>query len=170
MLLEVKNVRLDAEGRQKEEPGAAQIKGEMVGCRGQTCARAGCPRSPCYGVKGSRTREFCSSHAPAGMVNVCHKTCVHEGCSKRPTYGVREVNRKEFCEAHSEPGMVNLNTRCCRKGCYRMAGFGFRRKLCLHHNELEMACGELVAARVKRSRGLEFIRRGGDPHCGLHSK
>ena len=50
----------------------------------KTCNHADCNKRPTFGVAGSRTVEFCSSHAKEGMVDVTNrKRCGHPGCNPR---------------------------------------------------------------------------------------
>ena len=50
-------------------------------------AEGDCESIARYGVRGSKTREFCSRHAPEGMVNMNDRLCIHGDCPKLPTYG-----------------------------------------------------------------------------------
>ena len=67
-----------------------------------------------FGVTGTKTAEYCTQHAPNGMVNVKARMCRTEDCSKQPSFGVSGTKTAEFCAKHAPNGMVNVCSRKCR--------------------------------------------------------
>ena len=76
--------------------------------------------------------EYCSQHAPDGMVNIDSRKCKTEGCGKQSSYGVAGTKTAEFCAQHavdytqhSPDGMVDVYNRKCRtKGWGKGPSYG----------------------------------------------
>ena len=69
--------------------------------------------------------EFCSQHAPDGMVDVKSRKCRTEGCGKIPSFGVAGTKTVEYCLQHATDGMVDVKRRKCRtEGCGKRPSFG----------------------------------------------
>ena len=103
---------------------------------------------PSYGVEG-KTREFCSSRATEGMIDIHKKRCAHPICNKKPLYGVEGSKKAEFCSPHAKYGMVNLITG---RVCVRPNGSGGG---ALAVNRLGGRVGE---GRKRKSRSLQAER------------
>ncbi|CAN0344470.1 unnamed protein product, partial [Ectocarpus sp. 12 AP-2014] len=73
-----------------------------------TCKQHGCNKVGSFGVQGTRTAEYCATHAKDGMLNVISKRCDHPGCSKHPSYGRKGSKKAEFCVAHASKDMVDV--------------------------------------------------------------
>ena len=76
-------------------------------------------------MEGTKTAEYCSQHAPAGMVDVKKRKCKTEGCGKRPSFSVAGSKTVEYCAEHALQGMVNVKgSKCKTEGCCNWPSFG----------------------------------------------
>lgn len=110
----------------------------LRGKNNRLCANPDCPKISSFGVAGSNFKEFCATHATAGMVDVRGRKCKHEGCRTRPTYGVPGTKKAEFCSKHVRAGMVNVITRRCLQPQYNITpSYGLQgsnsAKFCAQH-------------------------------------
>ena len=55
-----------------------------------------------------KTAEYCTQHAPDGMVNVKKIICCSEDCDKSAAFGVEGTKIAEYCRQHALSGMVNV--------------------------------------------------------------
>ena len=62
-----------------------------------------------------KTREYCTQHAPDGMVDVKSRKCRTRGCGTKPSFGVGNTRTAEFCAQHA--------SLKCGVGGYREGGF-----------------------------------------------
>ncbi|CAM9683971.1 unnamed protein product [Ascophyllum nodosum] len=77
-----------------------------------------------FGDAGMITTEYCTKHAPDGMVNVCSRKCGTEGCRKRPSFGVAGTKTTLYCAQHARDGMVDVYIEKCRtESCGNQASF-----------------------------------------------
>ncbi|CAM9451095.1 unnamed protein product, partial [Ectocarpus sp. 8 AP-2014] len=70
------------------------------------CTADGCFTGARFGVAGSKKGEFCSKHAPSGMVNFAVRSCATEGCFMEATHGAAG-SKREYCAMHAKDEMVN---------------------------------------------------------------
>ena len=75
------------------------------------CELQGCGKIPSFGVAGTKMAEYCTQHAPNGMVNVMKKMCRFQGCGKIRAFGVAGTQMVEFCVKHAPYRMVNVYRR-----------------------------------------------------------
>ena len=69
--------------------------------------------------------EYCSQHAPGGMVDVLGRKYRTEGCNKQPSFGVAGKKKAEYCARHEPDAMVNVRNRTCTtEGCNKIPSFG----------------------------------------------
>ncbi|CAM9254401.1 unnamed protein product [Pylaiella littoralis] len=145
----------------------------MVTCKMSTCSKVGS-----FGVEGTRTAEFCATHAKEGMINVISKRCDNHGCSKHPSYGVAGSKKAEFCVAHALQGMVDVcSKRCGHPGCVKRSSYGMpgskKPEFCIHHAMKGMidvvskrcafrVCNKWPSYGVPGSKKAEF--------CAAHAK
>ena len=61
-------------------------------------------------MAGTKTAEYCSQHAPDGVVDVMKSKCKTEGCGKSPSFGVAGSKTVEYCAQHALEGMVNVKS------------------------------------------------------------
>ncbi|CAN0228026.1 unnamed protein product, partial [Ascophyllum nodosum] len=73
----------------------------MVNITKTKCRTEGCGKQPSFGVAGTKTKEYCSQHAPDGMVDIKSRKCRTKGCGKIPSFGVAGTKTKEFCSQHA---------------------------------------------------------------------
>lgn len=108
------------------------------------CRREGCGKYPTFGAAAAGSgREFCSEHAPEGMVDVHRKKCAVEGCPKRASHGVKGSGRRLVCGEHASGDMSDLGQKFCRFSgpdggdCESVARYGVRgskrREFCSRH-------------------------------------
>ncbi|CAN0378521.1 unnamed protein product, partial [Ectocarpus fasciculatus] len=106
------------------------------------CAEDNCETRATFGEPGSGRRQFCSKHAPKGMVNLERKKCSVDDCPMPPTYWHEGNRKRRFCARHAEDGMVKLDKKLCPvKGCFTSASYGVmgkKRKFCAVHAERGM--------------------------------
>ena len=135
-----------------------------------------CPGS--FGIAGTRTAEFCATHASEGMINVISKRCDFPGCSKHPSYGVAGSKKAEFCVAHAKEGMVDVcSKRCGHPGCIKRSSYGTpgskKPQFCIHHalkgmidvvskRCAEGGCNKWPSYGIPGSKKAEF--------CAAHAK
>ncbi|CAN0479052.1 unnamed protein product, partial [Ascophyllum nodosum] len=60
----------------------------MVDVKSRECKTQGCCKWPNFGVAGSRMTEYCTQHAPNGMVNLFRMKCRFGSCGKCTSLGV----------------------------------------------------------------------------------
>ena len=148
------------------------------------CRADGCGKGPSLGVAGTKTAEYCTEHAPLGVVNVNHRECRAESCGKRASFGVAGTKTAEYCAQHVSDGMVNVyrlqhrpedcgtipsfgvadvNISYAYRGCNKHASFIIRRcwdradrVLCTAH-EIIMRC-----QRIQWERDWPTILREGN--------
>ncbi|CAM9869050.1 unnamed protein product [Sphacelaria rigidula] len=96
----------------------------MVYLKNKPCGKEGCFKRSSFGAAGGK-KEFCATHARAGMVDVQYKQCGKEGCSRRPSFGAAGGKKAEFCATHSRADMVDVRSkRCGKEDCSKHASFG----------------------------------------------
>ncbi|CAN0383960.1 unnamed protein product [Ascophyllum nodosum] len=103
------------------------------------CHTDGCGKYALFAVAGTKTVEYCTQHAPDGMVNVRSRMCSTEGCGKRAYFGVAGTKRPEYCIQHAPDGMVNVRKiKCITEGCGKEPSFGVvgseTTEYCAQHN------------------------------------
>ena len=80
---------------------------------------------PSLGVAGTKTAEYCTQHAPEGMVKVYNKKCKTETCSKELSYGVATTKMAQCCTQNASEGMVKVYNKTCKtKACGKEPSFG----------------------------------------------
>ena len=52
-------------------------------------------------MAGTKTGEYCTQHAPDGMVDVKSRNCRTRGCGGKPSFGVGKTRTAEFCAQHA---------------------------------------------------------------------
>lgn len=105
-------------------------------------------------MQGTRTAEYCATHAKDNMINVISKRCDHPGCSKHPSYGRKGSKKAEFCVAHAAADMVDVcSKRCGHAGCTKRSSYGApgskKPEFCLHHAKETMI--DVVSKRCAHS-------------------
>ena len=70
----------------------------MVDVRSRnSCRTEGCGKQSTYGVAGPKTGDYCTQHAPNGIVDVKSRKCKTRGCGRKPSFGVGNTRTTEFC-------------------------------------------------------------------------
>ena len=52
-------------------------------------------------MAGTKTGEYCTQHAPDGIVDVKSRKCRTRGCGRKPSFGVGNTRTAEFCAQHA---------------------------------------------------------------------
>ena len=133
-------------------------------------------------MAGTKTAEYCTQHAPDGMVNVKDRKCIVEGCSKQPSFGVVGTRNAEFCAQHARDGMVNVKDRMCTtEGCGKRPSFGVEgtktAEYCPRHAPYGMVnvrskrrtedSGMISSFGVVGTKPAEYCAQHNRPRCGV---
>ncbi|CAN0167349.1 unnamed protein product [Ascophyllum nodosum] len=86
----------------------------MVDVKSRNCITEGCGKQPSLGVAGTETAEYCSQHAPDGIVDVKTRKYLTKGCGKRPLFEVAGTKTGGGCAQHAPDEMVHVYSRQCR--------------------------------------------------------
>ncbi|CAN0451809.1 unnamed protein product [Ascophyllum nodosum] len=134
----------------------------MVNVRDRKCRTEGCGTIAVFGVAGTRSAEYCSQHAPDGMIDVRNRNCTTEGCSKRPSFGVAGTKTAEYCAEHAQDGMITVQNRKCKtEGSSMIAACGVVRTKTAEHyvQHNRPRCG----VEGYRGRGIALNHYGKEP-------
>jgi hypothetical protein len=100
---------------------------------------ADCYTIPNYGELNTKTRLYCSDHAPEGYINVVSKKCLAPGCHRLSSYGPSGTKTREFCKSHKPTGYIDVAHKlCANKECGIRAGFnmpGYSPEYCAKHKK-----------------------------------
>ena len=127
--------------------------------------------------------EYCTQHAPDGMVNVRYRLCTTEGCSKIPSFRMAGTKTAEYCTQHAPGGMANVrNIKCTTEGCGKEPSFGVAgtkmAKYCTQHapdgmvNVMRKMCttkgsGLMCSFGVADTKTAEHCVQHNVPRCGV---
>ena len=105
-------------------------------------------------MTGTKKAEYCSRHAPDGMINVHSRKCRTEGCAQIPSFGVDGTRMVKYCAQHALGTMVDINHRKCRPGgCGKFPSFGVAgsktMEYCAKHAPVEMVDVENMKGRTE---------------------
>ena len=155
----------------------------MVNVRKRKCITEGWRKESSFGAVGTKTAEYCTQHAPDGMVDVNNRKCRTKGCSKQPSFGVAGTKTAEYCTQHALDGTTNVITIKCRpKGCCKQAYFGVTgtemAEVCANHapdgmvNVEDSLCrvedsGMITAFGVEGTKTTEYCAQHNWPRCGV---
>ena len=100
-----------------------------------------------------KTAEYCTQHAPDGMVNVKGKMCRTEGCGKLAGFGVAGTKTAEYYIQHTHDGMVNVKKITCRtEGCDKWAAFGVEGMKTVEYCRQQALSGMVNVKKKKEKR------------------
>lgn len=167
----VKHPTYNVKGEKKGKYCKEHKTSDMIDVDNPTCGYVGCPKQPCYGIKGNKVK-YCVEHKDNTMMNIVSKRCKQTDCTvANPCFDVIG-GKGTYCGEHAPEGMIDVKKKMCqdpdcdKKPLYNIKG-SKKGLFCIEHKSPEMVDVEHRQCVTKDCIGRPTYGKIGFPatHC-----